>query len=506
MFAYKGCLVPSILPEIDSGSAATSADQISRFYEGVIEDGRVPVGDRLPPIREVAANCQVTRATVQDAYRRLADRGLVEGTVGRGTVVLSTTRGDDEPASPAGRLVSPYAEAALRRTKAMAGAPTLADDQALVANFAELQPDDARFPITEWRAAMDSVLEHQGRELLGYGHSAYGLKDLRDLLAHRTEDSDPQLRGDQLLVTAGAQQALDLILRTVCSIGDTVIVTQPSYHHMHGLLRAHGLQVIQVPLGPDGLDRAQLSRLLARPSVRMCYLMPTFHNPTGRTLDVEQRRDLIEAIAETDVVLVEDEYQHSLRCRGDSLPTLRSMDPRGRTLTVSTVSKELFPALRIGWIAGDQKLLEPMAAVKRFMDLETSPLLQAALVEFMRRGSFDRHLELLRDELRDRHAALQTACSEHLPPSCRVTNPDGGFVAWLEMPEDGQGDQLADLAAERGVRVVPGRAFDLDGAPSRGVRLSLTRATAAEIHVGVRVLGECASELLQLQPSAQPFI
>ena len=112
----------------------------------------------------------------------------------------------------------------------------------------------------------------------------------------------------------------------------------------------------------------------------MCYLMPTFHNPTGRTLDVQQRRELIEAVASTDVVLVEDEYQHSLRCRGSALPTLRSMDPRGRTLTVSTVSKELFPALRIGWIAGDQQLLEPMAAVKRFMDLETSPLLQAALV------------------------------------------------------------------------------------------------------------------------------
>ena len=183
----------------------------------------------------------------------------------------------------------------------------------------------------------------------------------------------------------------------------------------------------------------------------MCYLM-RFHNPTGRTLNVQQRRELIEAVASTDVVLVEDEYQHSLRCRGSALPTLRSMDPRGRTLTVSTVSKELFPALRIGWIAGDQQLLEPMAAVKRFMDLETSPLLQAALVEFMQRGSFDRHLTLLRDELQERHAALQTACSEHLPTNCRVTNPDGGFVAWLEMPEDGQGDQLAELAAERGVR------------------------------------------------------
>jgi len=482
------------------------SEQIARFYERAIEDGRALVGDRLPPIREVASTCQVTRATVQEAYRRLADRGLVEGTVGRGTVVLA--RSANAEASPSGnsRLLSPYAEAALRRTRGMAGAPALPPGQPLLANFAELQPDESQFPIGEWREAMDAVLEQHGRELLGYGHSTFGLDELRELLVRRSQASDPELDPDQLLVTAGAQQALDLVLRTVCSAGDTVVVTQPSYHHMHGLLRAHGLQVVQVPFGPDGLDRAQLARVLARPSVRLCYLMPTFHNPTGRTLDLAQRRELVDAIAGTDVVLVEDEYQHSLRCRGDALPTLRSLDPRGRTLTVSTVSKDLFPALRIGWVAGDRQLLEPMAAVKRFMDLETSPLLQAALVEFMKRGSFDRHLTQLREELRRRHDALQQACAQHLPEGCRVTDPDGGFVAWLELPNAGHGEQLAELAVERGVRVVPGRAFDLDGAPSRGVRLSLTRADVDQIHQGVRVLGECARELLQLQAAAQPFL
>jgi 2-aminoadipate transaminase len=498
--------VPSLLPELDPASATAMSEQIARFYERAIEDGRVLVGDRLPPIREVASTCQVTRATVQEAYRRLADRGLVEGTVGRGTVVLATPTNSDAPAAGPGRLLSPYAEAALRRTRIMAGAPALPAAQTLVANFAELQPDEAQFPIAAWREAMDAVLEQHGRELLGYGHSTFGLEQLRELLVRRSHDSDPELTSDQLLVTAGAQQALDLVLRTVCTAGDTVVVTQPSYHHMHGLLRAHGLQVVQVPFGPDGLDRAQLQRVLSRPSVRLCYLMPTFHNPTGRTLDLAQRRALIDAIGETDIVLVEDEYQHSLRCRGDALPTLRSMDARGRTLTVSTVSKDLFPALRIGWVAGDQQLLEPMAAVKRFMDLETSPLLQAALVEFMQRGSFDRHLAQQRSELRRRHEALQRACAQHLPEGCRVTDPDGGFVAWLELPNPGHGEQLAELAVERGVRVVPGRAFDLDGAPSRGVRLSLTRADVDQIHQGVRVLGECARELMQLQATAQPFL
>jgi DNA-binding transcriptional MocR family regulator len=500
--------VAYLLPDLDPTDKAALSAQVASFYSRAIEDGRVLVGERLPPIREVATGCKVTRATVQEAYRRLADLGLVAGTVGRGTIVLASATAASDPSH---RLLSPYAEAALRRTRAMKGAPLLSENQELVANFAELAPDESFFPVDEWREAMDAVLRTRGRELLGYGHSTFGLQELRELLVVRSHDSDPELSADNLLVTAGAQQALDLVLRTVCSPGDTVVVTTPSYHHMHGLLRAHGLQVVQVPFGPDGLDHAQLSRVLARPSVRLCYLMPTFHNPTGRSLNLEQRKQLVQALADTDVAVVEDEYQHSLRCRGDALPTLRSLDARGLTVTVSTVSKDLFPALRIGWVAGSDHLLQPMAAVKRFMDLETSPLLQAALVEFMRRGFFDNHLSSLLAELRLRHKALQAACAQHLPEGCRVTDPDGGFVAWLEMPNSGQsssghGEQLAELAAERGVRVVPGRAFDLDGAASRGVRLCLTRSNVDQIHHGVRVLGECARELLEVHAPAQTFL
>jgi DNA-binding transcriptional MocR family regulator len=204
--------------------------------------------------------------------------------------------------------------------------------------------------------------------------------------------------------------------------------------------------------------------------------------------------------------MVEDEYQSSLRVRGEPLPTLRSLDPRGLTVTVSTVSKELFPALRIGWVAGSAGLLRPMAAVKRFMDLETSPLLQAALVEFVERGHLDDYLRALRAELRARHGALQRACRELLPPGCTVTAPDGGFVAWLELPLPGHGERLAELAAARGVRVVPGRVFDLHGQPSRGVRLSLTRADAARITAGVAVLAECARTITAPAAAVRPFL
>ncbi len=497
-------LVNTPLPELDRDATTSLAAQIAGFYRRAIEDGRLRAGERLPPIRAVADACDVARAAVQDGYRELAEQGLVEGTVGRGTVVIGGAGATGDTAGS--RPLSPYAEAALRRSQLMPGAPPMPAGRALVANFAELAPDGARFPVDEWRAAMDAVLQRRGADLLGYGHATNGLPELRALLAERSREIDPGLGADDVLVTAGAQQALDLVLRTFCAPGDTVVVSAPSYHQMHGLLRAHGLQVVPVPFGSDGLDLDQLRRALERRQVRLVYLMPTFHNPTGRSLDLAQRRALLDVIARTAVPIVEDEYQSSLRIRGDALPALRSLDARGLTVTVSTVSKELFPALRIGWVAGGADLLRPMAAVKRFMDLETSPLLQAALVEFIQRGSLDRHLGPLRDELRQRHAALQRACREHLPLGCTITDPAGGFVAWLELPQPGQGDRLAELAVERGVRVLPGRVFDLHGQPSRGVRLSLTRADVQQIRAGVRVLAECAEQLVAAPVAARPFL
>lgn len=519
-------------PSLDRAAREPLAAQIATYFASAIRRGQLRAGERLPPIRDVARECGVTRATVQEAYRRLAADGLVEGIVGRGTTVLegvATTRaagsgaarsggsardvgagggpGDGRAGSRAGadatrsgRSLSSFATAALQRTLAMPGAPELASGQRLVANFAELLPDSARFPVDEWRQTLDAVLR-RGPEVLGYGGSANGLPELRAAFAERAQATDPGTTAEEVLITGGAQQALDLALRTFCAPGDAVVVTDPSYHQMFGLLEAHGLEAVALRWrregdGVGGLDLDQLATVLRRPRVRLVYLMPTFHNPTGRTLDLEQRRALVDLVKTTDVPIVEDEYQQSLRFRGEALPSLRSLDPRGLTVTVASVSKELFPALRIGSAIGSESVLEPMAAVKRFVDLETSPLLQAALVEFLARGSFDAYLSDLRVELARRHAALVEAAERHLPPECSLTRPDGGFLAWLELPQPGQADRLVELASERGVRVVAGRAFYAIDRPSTGVRLSLTRADSAEIAAGMAVLGECARTIL----------
>ncbi|MBK8099150.1 MAG: PLP-dependent aminotransferase family protein [Planctomycetes bacterium] len=481
-------------PQLDRTAATPIAEQLAAHYRDAILAGRLRAGDRLPPIREVAEMAGVTKTTVQEAYRRLGERGLVEGTVGRGTTVLRLPA--DTPGGDAGSPLSSFASAALRQSTGMPGAPPLPAGQPLVANFAELSPSAERFPVADLRAAMDHVLCHRGGELLGYAGAVTGLPELRSLLARRSEPAASITSADDILITSGGQQALDLVLRTFCTPGDAVVVTAPSYHQMYGLLTAHGLRIAPVPYTATGIDVRALADTLKSPDIRLVYLMPSFHNPTGRTLDLATRRAVVEVIARTGVPILEDEYQHALRFRGEPLPSLRTLDPRGLTVTAMTFSKGLFPGLRTGWVQAGPALLRPMAAVKRFMDLETSALLQAALVEFVNRGAMDRYLEALRGELLIRHTALQRALADELPSGCSLSDPDGGFVAWLELPEPGQGDRLAELAAARGVRVVPGRVFDPQGKPSRGVRLSLTRADAPQIRAGAAVLLECIRDLV----------
>lgn len=479
-----------LLPHLEAASELPPSEQIANYYREAIESGRLRTGDRLPPIRAVADAAKVTRASVQAAYKLLSDHGLVEGTVGRGTTVLRSGAPDQSP-------LSPFALAAMRQVRDAATPLRTPADKPEVANFAELNPQDGLFPLNDLRSCIDRALRDRGAELFRYGHPS-GLPELRNLLARRS--GERAASGEQILVTAGAQQALDLVLRTLCKPGDAVAVPVPTYHQMIGLLQAHGLQLVPVPTGPEGIDLAVLEQVLQRGNVRLLYLMPTFHNPTGRTLDTDQRVALMELVARTQVPVLEDEYQSQLRFEGRDEPSLRSLDPRGLTVTVHSFSKGLFPGLRLGWLHASDALLAPLGAAKRFMDLETSSLLQAALVNFVQYGSLDRYLTRLRSELAQRHRLVQDHLLARLPEDCSITRAQGGFLLWLELPErvhgSGAGERLATLAAERGVLVVPGSAFDPTGRPSNGCRLSVARVETSQIPSGCAVLADVARLLV----------
>jgi 2-aminoadipate transaminase len=237
--------------------------------------------------------------------------------------------------------------------------------------------------------------------------------------------------------------------------------------------------------------------------------MPTFHNPTGTTLGEGQRRALMSVVTETDVPVLEDEVEGELRIEGRELPSLATMDPRGLTVTVRSFSKGLFPGVRLGWVEATPDVLGPMAALKRFSDLESSPFLQEALHDFIEHGAMDRYLGGLRAELRARHRAATAALVDHMPAGTRFTRPEGGLSLWVELPEGLDSDRVAVRAAGHGVLVTPGRVFDPAGGPSRSIRLALSCVAADRVVPGIEILARCVREendVRPLSPSRSPLI
>ena len=483
------------VPRLDPENSLPLAEQLAQHYRLSIEQGQLRAGDRLPTIREVATYAGVTRTTVQSAYQRLQAQGLVQATVGRGTVVCS----DDGAGQTA---LSAGARSALDHMLGLVQPPAVVGTT--VCDFAELKPDHSLFPVEAFKASIERVLNHRGPELLGYGQPT-GDFELRSLLAERTSDTAGS--PEEILVTSGAQQGLDLVLRTFTRSGDGVAVALPTYHHLFGLLKSHDLRVVPLQDDGDGLDLEEVSRVLASGDVRLLYLMPTFHNPTGRTMCLDERKKLMELVQTTQVPVLEDEYELDLRIAGEPLPSLRSLDTRGLTVTVRTFSKGLFPGVRLGWLHAGADLIGPIAALKRYMDLETSPLLQAAIADFLRTGEVETHLRTLCDQVRERHAVVQAALAEHMPDGFRWTAPDGGFALWVQGPKGFDSDQLARLASRRGVGIAPGSLFSPGDRPSAGFRLSLSHAEVAQIPQAIEILASSASEVLAANiPSRRPLI
>jgi DNA-binding transcriptional MocR family regulator len=477
-------------PRLEPASDQPLVEQIAGHYRAAIQRGRLRPGDRLPTIRSVAARLNVTRTTVQEAYRRLSETGLVAATVGRGTMVLGgEASGPDSVFSPSALAVQSHQSTALYT-------PPLGTEVRVP--LAELMPDQVLLPVEEFRVSIERVLRERGAELLVYGTPA-GHPELRRVLAERRECADLACTPDEILITNGAQQGLDLVLRAFTSAGDAVAVAVPTYHQLLGLLHAHRLELVPVQTGPDGIDLEDLARVVARVPVRLLCLMPTFHNPTGRSIDRAQREEIMELLASTEIPVLEDEFQRELRFAGEPLPSLRALDRRGLTVTVRTFSKGLFPGVRTGWVQASLELLAPMIALKRATDLESSPLLQAALADFVSGGALDRHLASLRAELAGRHRAAQEALAQHMPAGSTWSRPEGGFALWYEGPPGLDGDRLADAAAARGVLVIPGRVFDPAVRSNPCLRLSLSRATPAQIREAIAVLGSCADQLLRRQ-------
>jgi DNA-binding transcriptional MocR family regulator len=360
-----------------------------------------------------------------------------------------------------------------------------------VIDLDRLSADPALAPSDELRRCMKSVLVRSGGAALDYSDAA-GSRRLREVIAARMCNHGASVSPDEVLITAGAQQALDLLLRYLTSAGDQVVVEAPTYGMAHPLLKLHEVTPIEVPMLEDGMDLDRLRRLLRRGHQRpkLVFTMPNFHNPTGITTDQQHRELLLSLCEEHRIPLVEDGFEEEMKYFGQAVLPVKSMDSQGIVLYVGTFSKVVFPGLRIGWIAAPREAIVRLSDIKHASSIAGNTLAEAAVARFCGSGEFEAYLRRVHRVYRRRMQALLQGLERHMPDGVMWTRPSGGYTAWVTLKDNNMaGSELLEIIMQRGVKVGPGQRYFAKRPSAIHFRLSIACVPEKQIEIACRLLG-----------------
>ncbi len=466
--------------------------QIRDQIRGRITSGALKVGERLEPSRELAKRLGVHRTTVGNAYADLEAEGLIQGTVGRGTFV-----------SPFAATVAAPKFAAVRATHDLFWDGFLAQEQRDdslgrlmtsafqpgVISFAVAHGSAELSPVDLVRRATDAVLRREGAKVLQYG-SSEGYPPLKRYLQNRLRRDGIPVEQDEILITNGCQQSLDLLRRSLVSAGDSVACENPTYSGLWNVFESTGVRLIGIPVGSEGIDLDFLSAVLEQNKLKMVLTSPNFQNPTGQTMPLEARKRLLEIAAHHQLPVVEDDIYGALRYRARELPPLKSLDKSGLVIYLNSFSKVGFPGLRVGWVVAARRVIERLRWAKQRADLHTNLLGQAVLEELGRRGWLDKLLRRTRKVYERKLSVLHRAAEHNFPPEVRCVYPEGGMSVWVELPARLDAAELLVKSQDRGVIFAPARYFYFQEPRHNAFRLCFTHVTDEQIEKGIGILGD----------------
>jgi 2-aminoadipate transaminase len=355
-------------------------------------------------------------------------------------------------------------------------------------------PDPAKFPIEAIRRIFDDLMVKHGDLLLQYG-STEGLEELRQVLAERMKtDGLIDAAADNLIITHGSAQAMHLAAQVFIDREDVVIVGLPTYFGGPGAVHSRGGQVVGVPVDRDGLNTHRLGQEIKRLKaagrrVKGVYVIPNFQNPTGVTLSLERRRQLVRLAETHDLVIFEDDPYADLRFEGKRLPSLKSMDRNGRVIHMRSLSKTFVPGMRLGWAFGESGAIRQMVVAKQFADAATNTPAQYILLEFIRQGLLDRQIQENIKFYRAKRDFMLEQMERHFPREATWNRPCGGFFIFVKLPKDMDAAELFQRAVDKNVAFVTGQPFFVDGSGHNTLRLSYAQAGEEDMAAAIRVIG-----------------
>jgi len=380
-----------------------------------------------------------------------------------------------------------YAQRTQRMTSSIIRDLLKLTQQPDVISFGGGLPAPEMFPVREFKEACIYVLENMGAQALQYGPTD-GYPPLKQFLVEKMQKYGVPAEEENVLLTNGSQQALDLIGKVFIDPGDVIITEAPTYLGALQAWNLFGPRYVTVPSDDEGMRVDQLDEILRREKVKFIYVLPNFHNPAGVTLSEERRQLLVEVASHHGVPILEDDPYGELRFEGKDLTPIIVLH-KENVIYLSTFSKTLAPGIRLGWITAPGRVINRLIMAKQAADLHTSSFVQMVANDICQRGILRRHVTLIRKTYRERRDIMLQAMEEHFPPGVEWTRPQGGMFLWVRLPEHVDAAELLKVALQEKVAFVPGTVFFPNGGGHNTMRLNYSNASPAMIQEGIQRLG-----------------
>ena len=482
-----------LLIQLDRNSKMPLFKQVIAQIMSLIGDNVLKPGDRLPSSRRLADSLGVNRTTITKAYDELWAMGYMDSRSGSYSVVRERVPIVDEKKQFSEHFIDwqGIAKSELADLMSIVTPHPIMQEMDGIINFVPLSPDSKLMPVDEFRKCVNEALKKHGSELLQYG-DILGYPPLRDFIAQRMRRHGMSVSPDNILMTFGIQNGIELLLKLLVRPGMKIVVESPTYAIILPLLGFYQADVVPVDQTEQGMDLDQLEKILKKETPAFIYTVPNFHNPTGITTSQAHREQMLSLSEAFRVPIVEDGFEEEMKYFGKTVLPIKSMDQHQTVVYLGSFSKVLFSGLRVAWMAADRECIQMLAALKRVGYLSGNILDQAALNQFCRYGYYELHIKRLHKVYRKRMQTALKAARENIPEDVALfTKPLGGYCMWFEARQfPGREDEMIRTLENHGVLVSPGSAFFPYKTEKTCFRISIAHRDEQEIEEGMKRIGQ----------------
>ena len=362
-----------------------------------------------------------------------------------------------------------------------------------IISFAGGLPNPKTFPVEEIAIATDKVLREEGSPALQYS-TTEGYGKLREYIANRYSSNGLKINKDDILITNGSQQCIDLTAKIFVNKGDNILLEKPTYLAAIQSFSLYEPQFHSIPLMKDGVDTGKLKDILNSEQIKLFYSVTSFQNPSGISYSKEKRKEVAEIINDSETIFVEDNPYGELRFLGEDLPPIKSY--LDNSILFGSFSKIVSPGMRLGWIVAGKEIMEKLIIAKQASDLHSNYFTQRIVYQYLIDNRIDGHITKIRQLYKRQRNKMIDAIKEFFPPEVKYTQPEGGMFLWVTLPEGTSSLELFDIALKRNVAFVPGQAFYVNGEGKNNLRLNFSNSDEEKIEEGIGRLGKAIHEML----------